>query len=75
MFPGYKKLGQQTSQISESHGKSSDAIPVDLELDLMDMILYDAFLGENFIKCLFRYYSFLPDYVKEIFIDKYVEQE
>jgi len=59
--------------MSQAHGKSSEAIPVDLELDLMDMLLYDTFLGENFIKCLFRYYSFLPDYVKEIFIEAYVE--
>ena len=37
------------------------------------MLLYDSFLGENFIKCLFRYYSMLPVYIKEMFIDIHLE--
>lgn len=39
----------------------------------MDMILFDPFLGENFIKCLFRYYSHLNEYVKEIYIEMFKE--
>ena len=39
----------------------------------MDMIIYEPFLGENLIKCLFRYYSLLPEYVKEIFVEMYLK--
>jgi hypothetical protein len=65
-FSGYKKHGS-------SKWNKDELITVDLDLDLIDMLLYDPFLGENFIKCLFRYYSLLPEYVKQIFIEQYVE--
>ena len=70
VFDGYRKQAS-ASTIDLSNGTRSDATVVDLELDLMDMILYDPFLGENFIKCLFRYYSHLTDYVKEIFLEMF----
>ena len=60
VFSGYKK-------------KNEEATIVDLDIDLCDMICHDSFLGENFIKCLFRYYSQLTDYIKEIFFDHYRE--
>jgi hypothetical protein len=31
-------------------------IALDFDIDLMQMIYYNQFLGENFIKCIFRYY-------------------
>lgn len=61
-FSGYKKA-QQTDETD---------VNVSLEIDLMDMIIYDPFLGENFIKCLFRYYCLLPQYTKEIFIEQLI---
>jgi len=39
----------------------------------MDMLIFDPFLGENLIKCLFRYFSSLPEYVKSIFIEMYID--
>ena len=65
-FKGYRKQGS-------SRWNKDDVLSVDLDLDLIDMLLYDSFLGENFIKCLFRYYSLLPEYVKEIFIDMHLD--
>ena len=65
-FRGYRKQGS-------SRWNKDDVLSVDLDLDLIDMLLYDSFLGENFIKCLFRYYSLLPEYVKEIFIDMHLD--
>lgn len=58
VFDGYKKQGA-SSAIDLSNGSRNEATVVDLEIDLMEMILHDPFLGENFIKCLFRYYSHL----------------
>lgn len=65
-FKGYRKQGS-------SKWNKEDVLSVDLDLDMIDMLLYDSFLGENFIKCLFRYYSLLPEYVKEIFIDMHLD--
>ena len=44
---------------------------LDIEIDLIKMIYYDQFLAENFIRCFFRYYTQLPTYLKEIFLDNY----
>jgi hypothetical protein len=52
----------------------SEPVKVVLEIDLMDMLLYDPFLGENFIKCIFRYYSHLNFIIKNNFIDLYIEK-
>jgi hypothetical protein len=60
-FSGYKK-------------KEEEATIVDLDIDLIDLICHDPFIGENLIKCLFRYYSQISEFVKEIFIDWYIEQ-
>ena len=49
----------------------SKFVALDLDIDLMKMITFDSFLGENFIRCIFRYYPALPKYVKEIFKEKY----
>ena len=70
VFEGYQKQCR-SSYIDLDRGSRSEATLVDLEIDLMDMILFDPFLGENFIKYLFRYYSFMSQFVKEIFIDMY----
>ena len=42
-------------------------VTVNLELDLLHMILWNRFLGENFIKCIFRYHAELPGYILELF--------
>ena len=52
----------------------NEPIKVLLEVDLMDMIIYDPFLGENFIKCIFRYYTYLHTILKDNFIDLYIEK-
>jgi hypothetical protein len=65
-FAGYRKAGS-------SRWDKNEVVHVDLELDLIDMLIYDPFLGENLIKCLFRYYPLLPEYVKSIFIEMYTE--
>ena len=70
VFDGYKKQGA-SSAIDLSNGSRNEATVVDLEIDLMEMILHDPFLGENFIKCLFRYNSHLNQYVKEVFLEMY----
>lgn len=38
------------------------------------MLLFDPFLCENFIKCFARYCAKVPDVVKEVFIDAYIEE-
>ena len=65
-FDGFHKVGS-------CKWNKEDVIHVDLELDLIDMLMFDPFLGENLIKCLFRYYSLLPEYVKDIFIEMYID--
>jgi hypothetical protein len=43
---------------------------VNLDLDLLHMVYSNQFLGENFIKCFFRYYALLPEYTAEIFLSQ-----
>ncbi len=50
-------------------------LSLDFDLDLIKMIHFDQFLADNFIRCFFRYYPKLSDYVKEVFIDGYRDQE
>eukprot|EP00347_Sterkiella_histriomuscorum_P018336 403345893 len=38
------------------------------------MIHFDQFLGDNFIRCFFRYYPKLACYTKEVFIETYREE-
>lgn len=42
-------------------------VSVSLELDLLAMVLWSRFLGENFIKCILRYHAELPAYILELF--------
>ena len=65
-FKGYQKVGS-------CKWNKDNILTVDLDLDLMDMLMFDPWLGENLIKCLFRYYSLLPEYVKNIFVEMYEE--
>lgn len=39
-----------------------------MELDVIDMVYTDQFLGENFIKCFFRYYAEISTYVQQVFL-------
>jgi hypothetical protein len=73
VFQGYKKQCKST-YIDLTKGARSEASTVDLEIDLMEMILFDPFLGENFIKCLFRYYTYMSQYVKEVFVEIFKER-
>ena len=65
-FKGYNKVGS-------CKWNKGNVLTVDLDLDLIDILMFDPFLGENLIKCLFRYYSLLPEYVKSIFVEMYEE--
>ena len=47
--------------------------PLDLDLDIIKMIHFDQFLAENFIRCFFRYYPKLSNYVKDVYLDIYKE--
>lgn len=59
-FEGYRKVGASVNEI----------VSVDLEMDVIDMLAFDPFLGENFIKCLFRYFSQMSEFVKEIYFER-----
>ncbi len=45
-------------------------VTLDLDIDLMKLLFFDPFTGENFMKCIFRYYPYLSTYAKEVFIRK-----
>ena len=47
---------------------------LDLDIDLIKMIHFDQFLADNFIRCFFRYYPKLSQYVKEVFLEGYCSQ-
>jgi len=49
-------------------------VALDFDIDLIKMIHYDQFLADNFIRCFFRYYPKLSEYVKEVFKEGYREQ-
>lgn len=46
-----------------------------LDLDLMHMIHYSQFVGENFARCIFRYTPHLSTYVRDTFLLKLEEEE
>lgn len=48
--------------------KESQHLSIELEIDLCKMIHYNVFLGENFIRCLFRYYPMISQFTKETYI-------
>ena len=50
-------------------------VPFTLDIDLMQLIYFNQFVAENFMRCIFRYYGHLPDYVKETFATKIQEEE
>jgi len=50
--------------------KAALELPVLLELDLTEMVYSNQFLGENFIKCIFRYFAYLPEYLTEVLLEK-----
>ena len=47
---------------------------LNFDIDLIKMIHFDQFLADNFIRCFFRYYSKMSEYVKDIFREGYREQ-
>ena len=47
---------------------------MDLDIDLIKMIHFDQFLADNLIRCFFRYYPKLAQYVKEVFLEGYCAQ-
>ena len=62
------------NEVKNDEEYMSEPVKVLLEIDLMDMLVYDPFLGENFIKCIFRYYNHLNFIIKNNFIDLYIEK-
>ena len=50
-------------------------VPYILDIDLMKLTFFSQFVAENFVRCLFRYYPHLSEYVKEIFLAKVLEEE
>lgn len=52
-----------------NESKKERMLRVMIEFDLTDMLFYDGFLAENFIKCFYRYYSRIADFIKEIYVD------
>ena len=50
-------------------------VPFTLDIDLMHLTHYNQFVAENFIRCIFRYYGHLADYVKDIFQIKVENEE
>jgi len=63
----------------ESLARSTSSTPVEhtvqIDLDLTHMVYWDQFMGENFIKCIFRYYPLVPSFVTDIFIQKLAEED
>ena len=49
-------------------------VALDFDIDLIKMIHFDQFLADNFIRCFFRYYPKLSEYVKDIFKEGYRDQ-
>ena len=45
---------------------------MELDIDLLDMLMWNRFLGENFIKCVFRYHAELPAYILELFYYRHI---
>ncbi|CDW78228.1 UNKNOWN [Stylonychia lemnae] len=69
-------LPAEINQISGGKIQVSNfEVTVDLEIDLMNMIYFDQFLAENFIRCFFRYYPKLSIYIKEVFIEIYTQEQ
>jgi len=60
-----------------SSGKLDSAVTVSvlLEIDLQHLVYWDQFVGENFIRCIFRYYPALSSYIKEVFLHKLQEDQ
>jgi hypothetical protein len=46
-----------------------------LEIDLQHLVYWDSFVGENFIRCVFRYYPCLSNYVREVFLLRLEEDQ
>ena len=46
-----------------------------MEIDLMHLAYYNQFVAENFTRCIFRYYGYLAEYVKDIFLAKVEDEE
>ena len=42
---------------------------------MQHMVYENQFLGENFIKCFFRYYALLPAFVAESFVQELTQEE
>jgi hypothetical protein len=52
-----------------------DTCDIALEIDLIKMSHFDQFLADNFVRCFFRYYSKLPQYAKEVYLEALLESE
>ena len=69
-YSGSLDSGQQFSL--PVHESVKQIVTVELEIDLLQMIMWNRFLGENFIKCIFRYHASLPAYILELFYNRHV---
>jgi hypothetical protein len=62
-------------EIQQGRLESDVQVSVLLEIDLQHLIYWDQFVGENFIRCIFRYYPCLSNYIREIFMLKLEEDQ
>ena len=62
-------------QLKSGSLHQSIEVPFTMDIDLMHLTYYNQFVAENFIRCIFRYYGHLADYVKDIFQAKVENEE
>jgi hypothetical protein len=64
--------GSQIGKVSADCSHQFE-VALDFDIDLIKMIFFDQFLADNFIRCFFRYYPKLSEYVKDAFKEGYRE--
>ena len=62
---------QELEKVDSAHQYE---VALNFDIDLIKMIHFDQFLADNFIRCFFRYYPKMSEYVKDIFREGYREQ-
>jgi hypothetical protein len=65
--------GSQIGRSANDGNPHQFEVALDFDVDLINMIFFDQFLADNFIRCFFRYYPKLSEYVKDVFKEGYHE--
>jgi hypothetical protein len=73
-FHYYDQKQSQQDRTGSNLGTTAAPAALDLDIDLIKMIHFDQFLADNFIRCFFRYYPKLSQYVKDVFLEGYCSQ-